>query len=76
MFNQTQQDTDAQAFAEQVSQLWVNFAKTGVPSAEEIPEWKPYDREQGATMILDKKSSLVYGHDRELMHLLEPEYEY
>ena len=76
VFNQTQQDTDAQAFAEQVSQLWANFAKTGVPSAEGIPEWKPYDREQGATMILDKKSSLVYGHDRELMRLLKPEYEY
>lgn len=76
VFNQTQQDTEAQTFAEQVSRLWVNFAKTGVPSAEGIPEWKPYDREQGATMLLDKKSSLVYGHDRELMRLLEPSYEY
>lgn len=76
VFNQTQQDTEAQTFAEQVSRLWVNFAKTGVPSAEGIPEWKPYDREQGATMLLDKKSSLVYGHDTELMRLLEPSYEY
>lgn len=76
VFNRTQGDTDEQALAEQMSQLWANFAKTGVPSAEGIPKWEPYDREQGATMLLDKTSSLVYGHDRELMNLLEPGYEY
>lgn len=54
----------------------MNFAKTGVPSAEEIPDWKPYEREQGATMLLDKNSLLVYGHDRKLMDLLESDYEY
>lgn len=76
VFNQKQGDAEAQKFAEQISQLWVNFAKTGVPSAEGIPEWKPYDREQAATMLLDKKSSLVYGHDKTLMKLLTPDYEY
>lgn len=76
VFNQKQGDAEAQKFAEQISQLWVNFAKTGVPSAEGIPEWKPYDREQAATMLLDKKSSLVYGHDKTLMKLLAPDYEY
>lgn len=76
VFNQPQEDQDAQQLAEQMSQLWVNFAKTGVPSAEGIPDWKPYEREQGATMLLDKNSLLVYGHDRKLMDLLEPDYEY
>lgn len=50
---------------------WVNFAKTGVPSAEGMPAWEVYDNENGATMILDEKSTVVYGHDRELMKLLE-----
>ncbi len=61
---------------DQMTQLWVNFAKTGVPSADGIPTWEPYTREGGATMLLDQTSSLVYGHDRELMKLLAPEYVY
>ncbi len=56
--------------------LWVNFAKTGVPSAEGIPEWEPYTRDGGATMILDETSYLTYHHDKELMSLLAPNYEY
>lgn len=36
-----------------------------------MPEWETYDNEKGATMILDEMSTLVYGHDRELMKLLE-----
>lgn len=71
VFDHAQQNQTAQKFADQVSQAWVNFAKTGVPSADGLPEWEPYDNENGATMILDEKSTLVYGHDRELMKLLE-----
>lgn len=71
VFDHKQDNADAQKFADQVSQAWINFAKTGVPSADGLPEWEPYDNEKGATMILDKKSSLRYGHDRELMKLLK-----
>ena len=46
------------------------------PSAEGLPEWEPYTRETGATMLLDTVSQMVYHHDRELMKLLEPDYEY
>lgn len=61
---------------DQMTQLWVNFAKNGVPSADGVPEWEAYTRENGATMLLDHTSTLVYGHDRELMSLLAPEYAY
>lgn len=71
VFDHRQDNEDAQKFADQVSQAWINFAKTGVPSADGLPEWEPYDNEKGATMILDKKSNLRYGHDRELMKLLK-----
>ena len=71
VFDHKQDNADAQKFADQVSQAWINFAKTGVPSADGLPKWEPYDNEKGATMILDKKSSLRYGHDRELMKLLK-----
>ena len=60
----------------QISTAWANFARNGVPSAEGLPQWEPYTRESGATMILDEESRLVHHHDRELMKLLEPDYEY
>ena len=62
--------------AKTVSEAWINFARNGVPSAEGLPEWEPYTRESGATMILDDVSELLYGHDRLLISLLEPEYQY
>ena len=62
--------------ADHISQAWVSFAKTGRPSADGLPQWKPYTRENGATMILDDHSKLVHHHDRELMRLLSPNYSY
>lgn len=60
----------------QISTAWANFARNGIPSADGLPEWEPYTRDGGATMILDEESVMSYHHDRELMKLLEPEYEY
>ncbi len=76
VFDHSQSSSTAQKLADQISQAWVNFAKTGVPSAEGLPEWEPYDRQNGATMLLDENSTLVYGHDRKLMSLLAPDYVY
>ncbi len=62
--------------AKQISQAWINFAKTGIPSAEGLPEWEAYTRDGGATMILDTESEVVHHHDKELMKLFAPDYEY
>lgn len=48
----------------------------GVPSAEGMPKWEPYTRQGGATMLLNDEPELVHHHDRELMKLLAPDYEY
>ena len=69
-------DAEVQTLADQISQAWVSFARNGVPEAEGMPEWEAYDRENGATMLLDITPQLVYHHDKELMALLEPEYIY
>jgi len=69
-------DADTQNLAKTVSQAWINFARSGIPGADGLPGWEPYTREQGATMLLDLQSVLVYHHDAELMHLLEPDYVY
>lgn len=51
------------ALASEVQQMWVNFAATGNPSTPSH-YWPAYDTTQGATMILDKDSILVYDNDR------------
>ena len=35
---------DAVELGHRISRLWTNFAKTGVPSADGIPQWEPYPR--------------------------------
>lgn len=67
---------EQQALAEQMSMAWINFARYGVPSADGLPEWEPYTREGGATMLLDTEPELVYHHDQALMELLAPGYVY
>lgn len=32
---------------------WYNFAKTGDPNNELIPEWKPFSEEEKNTMLID-----------------------
>lgn len=63
---------EAQALAEKMSSVWINFARTGNPNAEgSIPTWKPYSRENGETMIFDKEPKILSNHDRELMQLIK-----
>ena len=54
----------------------VNFAKSGTPSAENLPQWEPYTRETGATMLLDDTSTLTHNHDKELIASLATDYKY
>lgn len=76
VFNHADGSEEEQALAKQVSQAWVNFARTGTPGAEGMPDWEPYTRESGATMLLDRKSELVYHHDQELLSILASDYIY
>src|SRR3546814_1918567 len=41
------------AMAKIMSDTWVNFAATGNPNNPAIPEWKPYEPQQRATMVFD-----------------------
>ena len=45
---------EAVELGHRISRLWTNFAKTGVPSAEGIPQWEAYPRK----MVLNLESTI------------------
>ncbi len=59
-----------------MSSIWANFARSGVPSAEGLPEWEPYTGEGGACMIIDEVSYLDHHHDDYLIKLIKPGFDY
>ena len=76
VFDHPEDNEEPKALAAQISLAWINFARNGVPEADGMPEWEPYTREGGATMILDTQSKLVHNHDQKLLKILAPDYVY
>lgn len=37
-----------------MSQAWINFARHGDPSHDDLPDWPPYSTERRATMLFDR----------------------
>lgn len=60
----------AQILAQKMSSAWINFARTGNPNHESLPQWDPYSAKKGATMCFDNVCEEKYNHDKELMELL------
>ena len=59
----------AQKTADQMSEAFIAFARTGNPNRAGAPEWKPYDLATRATMVFDAQSQLVNdprGDERKL----------
>jgi para-nitrobenzyl esterase len=42
--------------ADQISDTWLTFARTGNPNHDGLPEWPPYSLTTRATMVLDHQS--------------------
>lgn len=76
VFDLADRSQEEQKLAEQISQAWINFAKTGIPGVEGLPKWEPYTRESGGIMILDTESRMAYHHDQKLLSILVPDYQY
>lgn len=62
--------TGAMKLADVMSQSWINFARTGNPNTEELPEWPTYNCSEGATMLFNNECEVRYNHDRELINLI------
>ena len=50
---------DAYWMAEQISEAYIAFAKTGNPNHPKLPHWPAYDLTNRATMVFDKVSKVV-----------------
>ena len=61
---------EAIRLAEVMSQAWINFARTGNPNTEELPEWPAYNSAEGATMFFDNECDMKYNHDKELIDFI------
>jgi|LFRM01.1.fsa_nt_gb para-nitrobenzyl esterase len=61
---------DAYKLADKISSAWINFVKTGDPNCNELPLWKAYSPEEGATLIFDNRCKVVMNHDKELLELI------
>ncbi|MGB5435490.1 MAG: carboxylesterase family protein, partial [Maribacter sp.] len=62
---------DAQVLADKMSRAWINFAKTGNPNHDGLPEWPQYDTAQTATMHFDTTCEVKPQLDKELFQLVQ-----
>ena len=63
----------AKALADKMSRAWVAFARTGNPNVNGLPNWPPYTRATGATLIFNDQPEVKTHHDVELMKRLNPD---
>lgn len=61
---------EAQTLAEKMSSAWLNFARTGNPNTEALPQWNPYTVKEGATMIFNNTCEIKYKHDKDLLEVV------
>ncbi|MBO1362866.1 carboxylesterase/lipase family protein [Prevotella sp. A2931] len=59
----------ARALAKKMSRAWINFAKTGKPTAHDLPAWEPYTGTKGATLLFDNTCAMRYNHDTKLIKI-------
>ena len=50
---------EAYRLAEQMSETYINFARTGNPNNSRIPYWPPYDLSRRATLAFDQVSTVI-----------------
>ena len=63
----------AHELAKKMSQAWINFAESGDPNHEGLPEWPEYTVENGANMIFDDECKVKGHHDQKLLQIASGE---
>jgi para-nitrobenzyl esterase len=60
-----------QAMAEQMSEAWLAFARTGNPNTPGLPDWPSYDAASRATMMFDLTSRIEHDPMAEVRKILQ-----
>ena len=60
------------ALADKISDTVAGFARTGNPNVGKLPEWRPYDSEERATMVWNDHSQLVNDPIAAQRQILQP----
>ncbi|RRQ49375.1 carboxylesterase/lipase family protein [Maribacter algicola] len=60
---------EAHTLADKMSQAWINFATTGNPNTDSLPEWPAYSEENTATMHFDVTCEVKPQWDKELFEI-------
>ena len=61
---------EAHVLADKMSSAWINFAKTGNPNHDGLPQWPQYNPENTATMFFDTTCEVKPQHDKEFLDLM------
>lgn len=56
--------------ADLMSSAWAQFAHTGNPNTNELPQWQPYTAEGGDMMIFDHQCAIRNNPDRRLEEII------
>ena len=73
----TMMDSDPESVktAQNMSEMWSTFARTGKPGAKGQPDWVPYDTDRRATMLINAECKVVddpFSLERSVWEKLEP----
>ncbi len=60
--DETHWNDDDHAVAKHMHAYWVNFAKTGNPNGEGLPEWSAYSREADNSLDIDASPEITTGY--------------
>ena len=61
---------DAYDLQDVMASAWVNFARTGDPNGDNVPEWSTYTSDNKSTMVFDTTSGERVDYDAELQELI------
>jgi para-nitrobenzyl esterase len=68
---QSGDSAEAYALADRMSNAWAQFARTGDPNVNDLPEWPAYTEAEGATMFFNNTCEVKTGYDKEMMQFIQ-----
>ena len=68
----TQGRDSAVSLADKISDTVIGFARTGNPNVGKLPEWRPYDAVDRATMVWNDDSQVVSDPIARQRRIMQP----